>query len=156
MNFAELTAPVVDLADDFEGAIAAWKWLVRQPAAPLLITAMGDVFVHYENAIHLLDTARGSFERVADSREQWKRRLEDGATIFEWFRPDLVRDFTAAGLRLERGEVYSPKVPLVLGGSAAVDNYVTSQWRMHLHVLGHVHNQVQGLPPGTKVDVTFE
>jgi hypothetical protein len=151
MTFDDLVAPVTDLGSGFEGAIAAWQWLVKGQVRPLLITGLGDVFVEQQGAVYFLDTMRGSFEEVAPSRIVWKERLTNADDVFAWFRPDLVGALLEHGTKLAAGQVYSPTVPPILGGDLNPTNFTPSQWRMHLHVLGHIHRQVKDLPPGTPV-----
>lgn len=156
MTLEELLPPVTDLGSDFATAIDNWRWLLPTPPSPLLITMLGDLFLDIRDEIFFLDTTRGTISAVAPSRNDWKRQLYDPVRVSEWFNPDLVLKLVAAVAGLESGEVYSPIIPPVLGGAMAPDNYMPTQWRMHLHVLGQVHRQIQGLPPGTAVDLKVD
>jgi len=152
MTFDDLLPPVTDLASDFDKAISPWHWLVRDSASPLLITALGDVFMEIVTSVYFLDTLSGSISRVAESRAKWKEELQNPERINEWFLPEFVEALKEGGQRLKSGEVFSPTIPLVLGGSMSVENFTPSQWRMHLHVLGQIHKQVRRLAPGTRID----
>lgn len=152
MIFEELLPPVTDLGLDFATAISAWRWLLKGEFSPLLLTVLGDLFLELKGDVFFLDTAAGELTRVARSREEWKRKLQDQTCIAAWFRPDLVAELRAGLDILKPGEVYSPIVPPVLGGAITKANFISSQWRMHLHFLGQVHEQVHDLPAGTRID----
>ncbi len=152
LSLDDLVAPVTDLGRDFPEAMASWRWLVSEKSKPLLITAMGDVFLDLSTSVWFLDTERGTVDRVAASREAWKESMKDPERLAAWFRPALVHQLVQHGLALKSGEVFSPLVPAVLGGTENPKNFTTSQWRNHLHILGQVHDQVRRLPPGTRMD----
>jgi hypothetical protein len=63
-----------DLAVDFEAALDTWRWLLRTEVSPVLVTALGDVFVRSGDAV-LVDTFEGKLGRVADSLEIWKSEM---------------------------------------------------------------------------------
>jgi hypothetical protein len=156
MKLEELLPPVTDLGRDFATAIGAWRWLLPTPPSPLLITMLGDLFIDIRDEVFFLDTTRGTVSAAAASRNDWKRLLQDPGRVFEWFAPMFVRDLLGSATELNSGEVYSPIIPPVLGGAMTPDNYMPTQWRMHLHVLGQVHQQIQGLPPGAIVDLKLD
>jgi len=151
LTFEDLVASVTHVGRDFRDASVSWRWLLPEYAEPLLVTAMGDVFVAIQG-VSLLDTARGTLQEVATDQRVWTRDLEDTDRVWEWFWPDLVKELRDAGLTLESGEVYSPLVPVVLGGPQKVENYGTAHWTSHLNISGKVHEQVRDLPLGTPID----
>lgn len=152
LEFSDLVAPVTDLGVAFPESLAAWRWLVPASAQPLLISALGDLFVSLSDSILFLDTEKGSLAPVARNRGDWKGAMQEPDKLAAWFRPGLVAELRGSGLSLRSGEVFSPLVPPILGGSHTAENYTASQWRHHLHFLGQVHDQVRLLPPGTKID----
>ena len=156
VTLEELLPPVTDLGSGFATAVDAWRWLLPTPPSPLLITMLGDLFLDIRDEIFFLDTTRGTLSAVSPSRNDWKRQLHDPVRIAEWFTPVFVRELVECAAALKAGEVYSPIIPPVLGGTMTPDNYTPSQWRMHLHVLGQVHRQIQGVPPGTVVDLKLD
>ena len=56
-----------------------------------------------------------------------------------------------AGLSLPEHHVYSHKQPLVLGGEDSVENYEATDVRLHLSLMGQIHEQVKDLPEGTPI-----
>jgi hypothetical protein len=152
LSFEDLIPPVSNLERDFPEAMRSWTWLVPQSARPLLVTVLGDVFVELKGEVFFLDSELGRLVRVADSREEWKKAMQDPERLAEWFRPALVSQVVERGLVLQAGEVFSPLVPAIVGGKRGPENFTTSQWMNHLHILGQIHDQVRRLPPGTRID----
>lgn len=152
ITFDDLVAPVTDLGVDFDEAISSWSWLIQADSRPLLISALGDVFLDMPLAIHFLNTFEGTLRPVAESRDAWKREMQNPQRVGEWFLPGFIEALRESGQMLKQGEVYSPTVPLVLGGTLSLENFTASHWRMHLHVLGQIHEQVRHLPPGTRIN----
>jgi hypothetical protein len=149
---AHVTAPVTMPPADFDEAMEAWRWTVPRTARPLLITALGDVFLQAESGeIQFLDTESGKLETVASSREKWFRMLTDADHLETWFRPSFVKELKIRGKPLQREEVYSPTHPPILNGQLTVENYTPSRWDAHLHLMGQIHRQVKDLPPGTPI-----
>ncbi len=149
---AHLTAPVTMPPADFDEIMEAWRWTVPRTARPLLITALGDVFLEAESGeVQFLDTQAGKLQTVASSREQWYRMLTSADHVELWFRPAFVHELKSRGKPLQREAVYSPTIPLVLNGKLTVENYTPSRWDAHLHVMGQIHRQVKDLPPGTPI-----
>jgi len=151
LTFEDLLAPVTDLGRDFDAAIAPWRWLIKEQSRPLLISALGDLFIEAGTAVYFLNTLTGTLDRVAETVDAWKEEMHNAQRIGEWFWPGFVEALLKEGQRLQPGDVYSPTIPPVLGGAMSVENFTPSNWRMHLHVLGQIHEQVRDLPPGTRI-----
>jgi hypothetical protein len=146
-----LTAPVTDLAE--RSVLGDWRWLVGDDAEPLLLTAMGDMFIRRPSSgeISFLDALEGSVESVATSYEDWKERLCDDENLQRWFLPDLVDELRQRGMVLAPGQCYSPIHPPVLGGDLIPDNIEVTSWRVHFYIAGQIHGQTRDLPLGTKI-----
>jgi hypothetical protein len=142
---------VTDLGELGAEALAEWRWLVPPTSRPVLLTALGDLFLQAgDGSIEFLDTAAGALTRVGASYTAWKVELSTDRPEW-WFMPGFVAELVASGATLKAGEVYSPIIPEVLGGKRTVTNYSASPWTAHLHVLGSVHRQVKDLPEGTPI-----
>jgi len=155
LTFDELFASVRNLAR--RGALSDWKWLTGRGARPLLLTAMGDLFLHRppgllrRSGVFLLDTYEGTFEQVAPDYETLKELLERDDLVSRWLRPVLVKQLKDCQLVLEEGQCYSPKVLPVLGGKMDTANFAATDWEVHLSITGQIHRQVKDLPPGTPI-----
>jgi len=148
-------APVQDLG--VGDALEHWRWLVGSNAKPRLLTAMGDVFIVKtrwlgSDPVYLLDSCSGEFKKVTDTWAQFKKRMAapDDETS-SWLKYGLLLAIESASGELERGHCYSQKIPTILGGAYEPGNFESSSWRVHLSVLGQVHEQVKKLPAATPV-----
>ena len=63
----------------------------------------------------------------------------------------LVDRLVAAGVLLKPGECYSFLTPPVLGGDYTVENTVVLPVAEHYGLYGSYHDQLRGVPDGTKV-----
>lgn len=149
VEFDDLLAPVTDLRDG--DPLGSWRWLVG-PAQPLLLTALGDMFVELPGgAVGFLDTYEGTLKPAGADRARWKVALRDVDNLNAWLSPGLVCDLRARGLKLAPGQSYSPVHPPVLGGSMEPENFECVSWRVHFIPMGQIHRQVKDLPPGTPI-----
>ena len=150
MELEELLAPVAGQFD-IEDALSSWRWLVPQPVRPLVMTAMGDLFLLDETgAVLFLDTINGKCETVAASQEEWEGKLADPRLTNEWFMTPLVLALRKTR-PLKQGQCYSPKRSPITGGSLEPDNFEPTNWSVHLAFSGGLHERVKDLPPGTKI-----
>ena len=150
LEFDDLLAPVTNIRE--HDILASWRWLVGPDAQPLLLTVLGDLFVEQPTGeVSFLDTYEGSLKRVSDSRDEWKRLLQDPGNLHRWFAPDLVAALHARGLRPTEGQSYSPIHPPVLGGTMDAGNFECVPWHVHFIPMGQLHEQVKDLPPGTPI-----
>lgn len=148
----KFAAPIRPTPAEFKAATEAWRWRLAADAQPLLITALGDVFVRMaDGKVLFLDTESGELTPAAASVAEWRELLQRPDNIAQWFRPDFVAELEKQHSPLEAPYVFSPTVPLILGGELTVENYTPSRWDAHLHVLGQIHRQVEDLPDGTPI-----
>ncbi|MDP3748893.1 MAG: hypothetical protein Q8Q88_17785 [Phenylobacterium sp.] len=155
MTFADLTF-IPD--DDALAALAsAWAWRFTEPFEPVLFTAMGDVFVRYDDGeVWWLNTGTAELVRVAPSTAAFSKLLagDDGDY---WLMPGFVEELRLAGKRLEPGCCYSfVTLPIFSEGRYEVANLNPMTGREHFGVTGSLHAQLQALPDGALVTVRVE
>jgi hypothetical protein len=137
---------------DRDTLLESWQWLLPKRAKPVLITALGDVFVQDgRGAVHFLDTCAGTVTKIAENGEAFTARLHETGFVTEHMYPAKIVELRDAGLNLTSGTCYSHKQFLVLGGQDTVDNYEVCSIAIHLDLTGHIHQQVKDLPDGTKI-----
>lgn len=128
-----------------------WTWLVGAGKVAIVVTPCGDAFLE-DNSTHgvlFLDTQAARLDPVAASRSELRDLLAKPDFIADNFCQDAVEQMRGKGKRLGAGQVYSLKVPLVLGGRFRADNIDVADAQVHFSVLGQVQRQVKDLPPGT-------
>ena len=137
---------------DFNDLLSEWRWLVPETMAPVVVSALGDLFLRdNDNSIHWLDTSAGKLTRVAHSPEQFKQMMVQPEILNEWFIPHLIGDLIQAGRRLDQGQCYSCDLPPGLGGEFTVGNIKPTDVRIHFSTFGQVFRQTRDLPDGTPI-----
>ena len=58
---------------------------------------------------------------------------------------------TSADVLFGTRNVYGFKTPPLLGGALEVDNVETIDFVVGLSIAGQIHDQIRGLPPGTRI-----
>ena len=146
----ELTISLENL--DADELLSEWRWLVDDSYSPVLLSALGDLFVQgQDRSIWWLCTGSGQFTRVAPDLAELQRLTLQPKPSMEWFLPDIVGHFRESGLLLQPGKCYSYKVPPFLGGKIEPKNMEITNVYIHFAFLGDVYRQVKDLPPGTKI-----
>lgn len=137
---------------DLEGLLSEWRWLVDESFQPVVITALGDLFLrHDDGRIFWLDAGSGQLTEVAGSPEEFKQRMVQPENADEWFAPQLVGDILTGGTPLAPGQCFGYKIAPVLGGKFEADNFEPTDLQVHFGILGQIHRQVKDLPPGTPI-----
>jgi len=129
-----------------------WKWLIGS-SLPILITSVGDAFLQNESGeIFWLITGSAEFEKVADTPDEFKSKLEDNEIVHEWFLIPVVAQLKGQGILLESGKLYGFKKLPVLGGQYEADNFELTDIEVHFAMSGQMNYQIKDLPDGTKVN----
>ena len=138
---------------DWPVILAGWAWLLpRNEFTIWLMNRYGDLFLVFEDgAVHMLDVGNGSLEKLAESRDEFCRRIDEGNNANNWLMIPLVDSLMKAGKGLEPGRCYSFIIPPVLGGEYTVENTATLNIAEHYGVYASIHNQIKGLPDGSQV-----
>ena len=89
-----------------------------------------------------LDALEDGFGETRLSREKAKRAL-----VWDELEEAHQNNATVVG----RSEVYDLAPPPILGGPLKVENITKMDFVVALNIAGQIHDQVRGLPPGTKI-----
>ena len=135
-------------ADDL---LADWRWLIDFDAQPLVLTAMGDLFLlDSAGAVWWLDVARGRLSPVADSTDRFQEMINEGDNATRWFMPQVVIAL-GARMTLPAHKVFSLDIPAILGGEYEFGNITPTNAPVHFSIHGQLHRQVKDLPLGTQI-----
>jgi hypothetical protein len=141
-------------------SLAEWNerggWRARYPeVADDIVFFAQDLFACQfgisPRGIFRLDPESGALTRYSDSLEAWARKLltnYDSETGWP-----VARDWQQRHGPLRRGFRLLPKMPFILGGDFVVDNMVEVPAREAMRKLGHLYEQVRGVPDGTPLTV---
>ena len=123
---------------DRASLLEEWTWLVGSDKVAIVVTPCGDAFLEDRSTrgIFFLDTQAARFEPVAASRSELRDLLSKPEFVADNFCQDAVEEMRSEGKRLGAGQVYSLKVPLVLGGRFRADNLEATNVLVHFSVLG--------------------
>lgn len=138
--------------DSADRLIAYWTWLIGNDRTPIMVSAMGDMFLRdKEDNIFLLNAGEGNINLVARGLKEFEKKLADVNQVTEWFKIDLVEDLKNSGQDLNDKQVYSYKKLPVLGGDYSPSNFEVTDIEVHFCFAGEVHQQVRDLPDGTRI-----
>lgn len=131
-----------------------WSWLIGLTRLPILVTAAGDAFVQDadDGTVHFLDVGAGQIHPVAGSSEEFRTLVADKEFVVNHLAVQMVGALMQAGMRLGQGQIYSSKVPPVLGGQYALDNVEMTDIAVHFSIGGQICRQSRDLPEGAPVD----
>lgn len=142
---------------DWTSLLRDWTWILPPSFTVWLMNRFGDLFLVLEDgSIHRLDVEGGTLRKVADSREQFARQVDEGSNADNWLMIPFVDRLVAQGLLLDREQVYSFVKPPVLGGNYASENVCVRTIASHLSFYGQFHRAINDLPDGANVVVRFE
>jgi hypothetical protein len=82
--------------------------------------------------------------------------IDEEGNAEDWLMKPLVDQLVAAGVLLQTGQCYSFLTPPVLGGDYTVQNTVVLPISEHYGVYGSYHEQLRGVPDGTKIVIKVE
>jgi len=137
---------------DWPSVLRDWSWLLPATLTVWIMNRFGDLFiVSGDGTVHMLDVGAGTLNKVADSRDDFASKLDEGDNASQWLMIPLVDRLTTAGVTLGEGQCYSYRQPPVLGGQYAVENVCVLSIPQHYGAYASIHRQIKDLPDGTQV-----
>jgi hypothetical protein len=162
-----LTAGTVSLSDyiidhhgiDWSSVLRDWSWLLPESAGVgstaltvWIMNRFGDLFIVLDDGtVHMLDVGIGTLKKVAENRDDFATRLDEGDNANQWLMMKLIDRLVDAGLTLREGQCYSYKQPPILGGDYTVENTCVLPISEHYSAYASIHDQIKHLPNGTQV-----
>ena len=124
-----------------------WAWLIDVNLQPVMVTASGDMFLQNSatGSIHLLDVGAGELLDIVQDLEHFHALLENEKFVRDFLAEAMIVDLRKQGLTLAKGEIYSLKRPLVLGGQYEFANIEAVDVQVHFSTSGQVHQKVRNL-----------
>lgn len=139
---------------DWSELLSGWSPPLPPSFTVFLVNRFGDVFAVFEDgSVHMLDVGGSTLLRLADSREDFEDKIDEGENAKEWLLLDLVDDCVAAGLALKENQCYGWKMPPILGGEYATANVVLTDLSAHYSFLAEIYRQTTNLPDRTQVEI---
>lgn len=135
----------------YPAALESWSFLDIAGKSPLFTSPFGDVFLQADNGFWFLDVLAGELRHQWSNQDELNAELNSRSGQDEYLMLTLASQAESAGLLPGKGEIYSFRIPPVLGGATDVGNIEVSDFVVALDIAGQVHKQVLTLPPGTPI-----
>jgi hypothetical protein len=90
-----------------------------------------------DGSIHMLDVGAGTLRRVADSRDDACKKIDQPGVAEEWLMIPVVDKLVASGCVLGPGQCYSYEMLPILGGDYAAEGRALLPIREHFGAWGH-------------------
>jgi T6SS immunity protein Tdi1, C-terminal len=137
---------------DWDRLFSGWEWFLPAEFTVWLMNRYGDLFLILpDGSVHMLDVGIGSLTKMAQSKDEFCQKIDQGNNANDWLMIPLVDRLTAAGIQLQPGQCYSLLIPPVLGGDYTIENTVVLPIFEHFGVYGSYHEQLRDVPDGTSV-----
>ena len=142
---------------DWGHLLRPWGSLLPPEFTLWLMNRYGDLFLILpDGSVQMLDLGDGSLTKLAESREDFIRKIDEDDNADDWLMVPLVDRLVAAGMLLESGQCYSYVTPPILGGDYTVENTMVLPIPEHFGLYGSYHEQLEGVPDGTKVVIKVQ
>ena len=137
---------------DVSDICSDWQWLIDNQKEVILVSAIGDMFLlGNDDCIYWLETGTGNLTCVAENLGEFQNLLANEEIADNWFLPELINQLVAHGITLKEDQVYSFKIPPVLGGHYSVDNFEATDISVHFSIAGQINKQIWDARDGTKI-----
>jgi hypothetical protein len=137
---------------DWPRVLSGWSWLLPSEFTLWLVNRFADLFlVLSDGSVHMLDVGVGTLTHIADSRDNFCSRIDEGENANVWLMIPLVDELVARGITLQPGQCYGFKTPPVLGGNYTIENVAPLPIWDYLAGYGSIHEQLQDVPDGSQV-----
>jgi hypothetical protein len=104
-----------------------------------------------DGSVYMLDIGAESLTKLAVSRDEFSRILDEDENAGDWLMIPFVDRLVEAGVLQEPRQCYSFVTPPILGGEYSVENTMVVPSQEHLGLYASYHEQLRGVPDGTKV-----
>ncbi len=107
MKFCEITVNIESVK--WEQVLKHWAWLLKDQLEfnVWFLTRFADLFVYMDDdSVWRLDTGAGTFERLAESRNEFADLIDIEDNVGLWFLPNLIDVLESQGRLLQPGQCY--------------------------------------------------
>lgn len=153
MNLRDISVSHEGIA--WQKCLNHWSWLLKKnPEFKIwLVTKFGEIFVVTDDdEVWFVSTSGASFEKVAETREEFYAFIDNPENIEFYFMPKVIDLLESNGMYLNEGECYGFHVPLVFKeANLEVENFKVIDIESYLVALGDLFGKLQDIPSGEKV-----
>ena len=137
---------------DWPALLSDWAWMLPETLTVWMMNRFDDLFVVLDDrSVWMLDVGGGSFEQVAENRDDFADRVKRDQNANNWFMIPLIDKLVASGMVLRHGECFSYRKPPVISGDYTVENACIVPIVEHFGNYAAIHHQLKDVPDGTEV-----
>jgi hypothetical protein len=130
----------------------AWRWKVGAEAHLIAASVCGDLFLRgTDHRIVWVDTGAGSIESVADSENDFLRKLHSPEFCEAVLLRTVAEAFLLASGPLPADTCLGYRTLPVFGGDYSGENRIAMSCQDHFGVTGHLHQNIEHLPKGEAI-----
>jgi hypothetical protein len=142
---------------DWPRLLANWAWLLPEKFTVWIVNRYGDLFIILDDGtVHMLDVGGGKLKKIAETREEFAAKIDEGDNANDWLMIPLIDQLVASGMTLHDGQCYSYRQPPVLGGDYTVENTVVVPFVEHFGMYGSIYEQIKDVPDGAQVVIKLK
>jgi hypothetical protein len=140
---------------DVEEALQDWRCMHSDLGKPILMSAVGDVFVESATGeVSRLDTGVGSLSFIAETRAEFDAAASNSANLEEWFLQPVVAELRAKGILLGHNQCYGFTIlPMFREGSYVAANRFVLNAMEHIRFTADIVRQTLSLRDGETVRI---
>jgi hypothetical protein len=142
-------------AVDWSKCLQHWSWLLKDnPEFSIwMVTKFAEILVvDNEEAVWFISTAGASFEKVAESIDDFSDSLSDPEVIDYYFMPSVILSLEAEGKKLKEAECFGFITPNVFQECTFdTNNFKVTKIESYLIGLGDMLGSLMDTPNGQRV-----
>jgi len=132
----------------------AWGWVGLEPTEVMQVNLFGNLLVRDTSfAFWRICPEELSCEKIAETDHLYQQVIGTSEFQEDWAMAVMVREAAAKLGEPTAGRVYCLKIPGVLGGKYASENYGTITLEELISVSGNLALQIRDLPDGSKIQL---
>lgn len=135
----------------YSSALESWTFVNLSGKTPLFTSPFGDIFLRDAAGIWFLDTVAGELINPWATEHDLKIELNTPVGQDNYLMIGLADEASATGLEPSPSQVYSFRIPPILGGAVSLENVEVSDFVVNINLVGQIHAQTRHLPPGTTI-----
>lgn len=140
---------------EWQNCLQHWAWLLKKnPEFNIwLVTKFAEVFVSNDDgSIWFLSTSNGSYEKVANSKDEFASNIENDEKLQYYFMPQLIHQLESSIGQLGSKECYGFLVPGIFKECEYNEsNFKITNIETYLIGLGDMLGELETTPNGQKV-----
>ncbi|WP_229827183.1 T6SS immunity protein Tdi1 domain-containing protein [Undibacterium macrobrachii] len=134
--------------------LVAWGWIGIRPASIVGENPFGNLIIEDDLGTYWRLCPEDCYCKiVADSKEQFDQLSVDQSFLEDWYMESLVASAEEKFGPLLDGKKYHFKIPSILGGEYAQNNFTVLDQIEQIRFSGDIARQIHDLPDGAQIEL---